>query len=158
MVRSLWLVLAAGNGIISGTQAGALITQVIAHLADEILPERRKRSCPRKVRQPTLSWPRLTKNSCEIGNLEYEILNSYTQFPNGIGPSAHREIRPRPQASKGQEAPVLRSQIVRTEGAEDAKRKRAICSAYRPKEMKGESIPLAYMSNIAIFMGYENDD
>ena len=77
MVRSLWLVLAAGKGIISGTQAGALIDRVMAHLADEILPERRKRSCPRKVRQPVSSWPRLTENSCEIGNIEYEILNAY---------------------------------------------------------------------------------
>jgi hypothetical protein len=77
MVRSLWLVLAAGNGIISGKQAAALTERVMAHLAGAILPERRKRSCPRKVRQPVSSWPRLTENSCEIGNIEYEILNAY---------------------------------------------------------------------------------
>jgi hypothetical protein len=33
-----------------------------------------------------------------------------------------------------------------------------LISAYRPQEVKGGSISLAYMSNIAIFMGYENDD
>jgi len=77
MVRSLWLVLVAGNGIISGTQAGALIDQVMAHLADELLPERRKRMCPRKVPQPVSSWPRLTENSCEIGNIDHGILNSF---------------------------------------------------------------------------------
>jgi hypothetical protein len=55
MVRSLWLVLAAGNGIITGTQAGALIDRVMAHLADEILPEKGPPACQ-----------------------EYEILNAYT--------------------------------------------------------------------------------
>jgi hypothetical protein len=77
MVRSLWLVLAAGNGIISGKQAAALTERVMAYLADAILPERRKRSCPRKVRQPVSKWPRLTENSYEIGEIEYEILNAY---------------------------------------------------------------------------------
>ena len=77
MVRSLWLVLAAGNGIISGQQAAALTERVMAHLADAILPERRKRSCPRKVRQPVSSWPRIAENSYEIGKIEYEILNAY---------------------------------------------------------------------------------
>ncbi len=33
-----------------------------------------------------------------------------------------------------------------------------LISAYRPREVKGESLFLAYMSNIAIFMGYENND
>ena len=77
MVRSLWLVLAAGNGIITGKQAAALTERVMAHLADAILPERRKRSCPRKVRQPVSSWPRLAENSYEIGKIEYEVLNAY---------------------------------------------------------------------------------
>lgn len=77
LVRSLWLVLAAGNGIITGKQASALTERVMALLADTILPERRTRSCPRKVRQPVSSWPRLMGNSYEIGEPEYEILNAY---------------------------------------------------------------------------------
>ena len=77
MVRSLWLVLAAGNGIISGKQASALTERVMALLADATLPERRKRSCPRKIRQPVSSWTRLTENSCEIGEIECEVLNAY---------------------------------------------------------------------------------
>jgi hypothetical protein len=77
LVRSLWLVLAAGNGIITGKQASALTERVMALLADTILPERRTRSCPRKVRQPVSSWPRLIENSYEIGEPEYEVLNAY---------------------------------------------------------------------------------
>lgn len=76
MVRSLWLVLAAGHGIITSKQATALTQRVMAHLADAILPERRKRSCPRKVRQPVSSWPRLTENSYEIGETQYEVINA----------------------------------------------------------------------------------
>lgn len=77
MVRSLWVILAAGKGIISSKQATLLTERVVAHLADMILPERRRRSCPRKVRQPVSSWPRLTKNSYEIGEIEYEVLYAY---------------------------------------------------------------------------------
>jgi len=40
MVRSLWLVLAAGDGIISGKQAAALAERIMAHLADAILSEK----------------------------------------------------------------------------------------------------------------------
>lgn len=77
MVRSLWVVLSVGNGIIDSGQASELTRQVLAYLADTILPPRRKRSCPRKVRQPVSSWPRLTENSSEIGEIEYEITNAY---------------------------------------------------------------------------------
>lgn len=40
MGRSLWLVLAAGNGNISGKQASALTERVMALLADAILPKK----------------------------------------------------------------------------------------------------------------------
>jgi hypothetical protein len=77
LVRSLWVTLAMGDGIISGKQAAALTQRMIAILGEDILPERRKRSCPRKVRQPVSSWSRLVETSYEIGEVEYEILPSY---------------------------------------------------------------------------------
>lgn len=73
LVRSLWLTLAVGDGIISQKQAQALTRQMLTLLADTILPIRRKRSCPRKVRQPVSSWPRLTENSDSIGSSQYKI-------------------------------------------------------------------------------------
>lgn len=73
LIRSLWLTLAAGAGIISKKQAHALTRQMLDFLAETILPPRRKRSCPRKVRQPVSSWPRLTENSDSLGSYQYKI-------------------------------------------------------------------------------------
>lgn len=77
LVRSVWVVLAVGKGIITEPQAAALIDRLMEHLADNLLPKRRKRSCPRKLRQPVSKWPRLTENSYEIGNIEHQVLNAY---------------------------------------------------------------------------------
>ena len=74
LVRSLWLTLAAGDGIISQKQAQALTRQMLAFLSETVLPPRRQRSCPRKVRQPVSSWPRLTENSDSLGASEYKTI------------------------------------------------------------------------------------
>jgi hypothetical protein len=73
LVRSLWLTLAVGDGIISKKQAQALTRQMLAFLSHTVLPARRQRSCPRKVRQPVSSWPRLTENSDSLGSSQYKI-------------------------------------------------------------------------------------
>ena len=73
MVRSLWMTLAAGAGILSCEQAAAMTAQVMRFIAQTALPPRRKRSCPRAVRQPIGSWPRLTKNTYSDGPTEYEL-------------------------------------------------------------------------------------
>ena len=77
LIRSLWVTLAAGKGIISQKQAGALTRRVLDLLAQTLLPVRRKRSCPRKVRQPVSSWLRLAENSYSLGETQYEILKAY---------------------------------------------------------------------------------
>ena len=73
LVRSFWLTLAAGHGIITKKQAQALTGQMLNFLSDTLLPPRRKRSCPRKVRQPVRSWPRLTENSNSLGSSHYKV-------------------------------------------------------------------------------------
>lgn len=73
LVRSLWLTLACGDGIITKKQAQALTRQMLIFLADTVLPPRRQRSCPRKVRQPVSSWPRLTENSDSLGSSHYKL-------------------------------------------------------------------------------------
>jgi len=73
IVRSLWLILAAGEGIMSKKQTTALTQEMLKFLSKTILPPRRQRSCPRKVRQPLSSWRRLTKNSDASGSSEYKI-------------------------------------------------------------------------------------
>lgn len=72
-VRSLWFVLAAGHGVLSPEQASIMTRRVLKLIAETALPPRRKRSCPRKVRQPVGSWPRLVKNTYSTGATEYQL-------------------------------------------------------------------------------------
>ena len=72
-VRALWFVLAAAQGVISPEQAAAMTRNVMKLIAEMALPPRRKRSCPRAVRQPVGSWPRLTKNTYSTGATEYQL-------------------------------------------------------------------------------------
>jgi hypothetical protein len=74
MVRSLWVTLAAAGNLLSHEQAAAMTNKVMRVIAEIALPPRRKRSCPRKVRQPIGSWPRLTENTYLTGATEYEII------------------------------------------------------------------------------------
>ena len=71
-VRALWFVLAAAQGVFSPEQALAMTRKVMKLIAEMALPPRRKRSCPRAVRQPVGSWPRLTKNTYSSGATEYQ--------------------------------------------------------------------------------------
>ncbi len=73
MVRSLWMTLAAGEGILSPEQTAAMTKKVVRFIAQTAVPPRRKRSCPRAVRQPIGSWPRLIKNTYSTGATQYEL-------------------------------------------------------------------------------------
>jgi hypothetical protein len=74
LVRPLWVTLAAAGDLLSPEQAAGVIQKVIRLIAKSALPPRRKRSCPRKVRQPIGSWPRLTENTYSLGATEYELV------------------------------------------------------------------------------------
>jgi hypothetical protein len=46
---------------------------VMDQIAEYASPPRRKRSCPRAVRQPVSSWPRLLKNTYQVGETQWEM-------------------------------------------------------------------------------------
>jgi hypothetical protein len=73
-LESLWTVVAAAEGLLSAKQIQALIRRVLQYIGKWAIPPRRKRSCPRKLRQPVSSWPRLTKNTYQIGDTQSEII------------------------------------------------------------------------------------
>lgn len=50
-----------------------IISAVELQLAERKSKRRRKRSCPRRVRQPVNKWPRLMKNQYHKGDFKYEI-------------------------------------------------------------------------------------
>jgi hypothetical protein len=74
LVGPLWVTLAATGSLLSPEQVAIMTHQVMRLIAETALPTRRKRSCPRKVRQPIGSWPRLTENTYLIGSAEYELI------------------------------------------------------------------------------------
>ena len=73
LLAPLWRLLSLGADLLSPAQVRALTERVLDELSLAVLPERRKRTCPRAVRQPVTSWPRLTENSQLTGDIEYEI-------------------------------------------------------------------------------------
>jgi hypothetical protein len=76
MCRHLCWLLSIAQDVLTPAQI-----KEIAHLAQQELVRqlsnpRRKRSCPRKVRQPVNKWPRLIKNAYDKGAFEYGIRKS----------------------------------------------------------------------------------
>lgn len=66
LLRPLWLVLALGDDLLSEKQKQQLTERFYDQASTYLTPKRRTRSCPRKVRQPVSSWPRLLENEyCE---------------------------------------------------------------------------------------------
>lgn len=61
LVRALWTLLEIGEGIHTVRQVRALVTRTLERATALVTPERRARSCPRAVRQPVGSWPRLLR-------------------------------------------------------------------------------------------------
>jgi urease gamma subunit len=57
-------------------QMAAMIGHIERDLAKQLSLPRRKRSCPRAVRQPINKWPRLLKNVYDKGGFEYEVRKS----------------------------------------------------------------------------------
>lgn len=54
-------------------QMETIIRHIEEELAKQLSPPRRKRSCPRAVRQPINKWPRLMKNIYDKGNFQYAV-------------------------------------------------------------------------------------
>ena len=72
-VSALYMVLAASDGLLSAATQGELIERDRTVIAAEALPERRPRSCARKVRQPVSKWPRMIEPESFSSPILYEI-------------------------------------------------------------------------------------
>ena len=72
--RALWYVLEIGQEIVTPQQACKLVKANMDDMVQScLLTPRRKRSCPRAVRQPVQKWPRLIQNQSHNGPAIYEI-------------------------------------------------------------------------------------
>jgi len=58
-------------------QLRLVVRRTLRSIAEMAIPKRRQRSCPRALRQPVSSWPRLRKNIGRIGAVEYSVGTIY---------------------------------------------------------------------------------
>lgn len=73
LLRPLWLVLALGDDLLSDWQKDQLTHRFYERARTYVTPKRRQRSCPRKIRQPVSSWPRLLKNEYGEGPVTFSF-------------------------------------------------------------------------------------
>ena len=73
VLQPLWVLLSYGKGVIGPDQVRIMVRRAMQDIAECAIPPRRKRSCPRALRQPVSSWPRLLKNSYQVGPVEVQI-------------------------------------------------------------------------------------
>lgn len=74
-MSALWAMLEVSEGLLDEEGKQEMLRRVRALIVREATPPRRARSCPRKVRQPIGSWPRLTKNESNEGEFKVEVVN-----------------------------------------------------------------------------------
>ena len=73
LMRPLWLVFELGADLLSEEQKEALVERFYEQARRMVSRPRRSRSCPRAVRQPVSSWPRLINNKSFEGSLRFTL-------------------------------------------------------------------------------------
>jgi len=74
-MSGLWAVFEVSGDLLDEPTKQEMVKRVRALIVREAIPPRRSRSCPRKVRQPIGSWPRLTKNESQEGEFTFQVIN-----------------------------------------------------------------------------------
>ena len=73
MVQGLWQFLEVSADLLGPAKVRLLVRRALRRIADMAIPKRRPRSCPRALRQPVSSWPRLRKNTYRNGPVQYAV-------------------------------------------------------------------------------------
>jgi hypothetical protein len=76
-VRGLWQFLEVTSDMLTPEQVRLVVQRTLRQIADRAIPKRRARACPRKLRQPVSSWPRLRNNTYQNGPIEHEVGQIY---------------------------------------------------------------------------------
>lgn len=77
VVQGLWQFLELSADLLTPAQIGLVVRRALRQIADMAILKRRARSCPRALRQPVSSWPRLRKNTYRKGPVEYSVGHIY---------------------------------------------------------------------------------
>jgi hypothetical protein len=73
IVQGLWQFLEVTSDMLTPAQVNLVVQRALKQVANMAIPKRRVRSCPRKLRQPVSSWPRLRKNTYKKGSVDYSV-------------------------------------------------------------------------------------
>lgn len=77
VVQGLWQFLEVSADLLGPDQVRLVVRRALRRIAEAAIPARRKRSCPRALRQPVSSWPRLRRNTYGHGPIEYSVGEIY---------------------------------------------------------------------------------
>jgi hypothetical protein len=77
MVQGLWRFLEVSADLLGPAKVRLLVRRTLRRIAEMAIPKRRSRSCPRALRQPVSSWPRLRKNTYRRGPVQYSVGEIY---------------------------------------------------------------------------------
>jgi hypothetical protein len=77
LIQGLWQFLEVSADLLGPEKIRLLVRRTLRQIAEMAIPKRRKRSCPRALRQPVSSWPRLRKNTYHNGPVEYSVGEIY---------------------------------------------------------------------------------
>jgi hypothetical protein len=73
-LQPLWLTLELGEDLLSERQKQAFVKRFYDQMGRCVSAPRRRRSCPRAVRQPGSGWPRLLRNESVEGPVQFQLL------------------------------------------------------------------------------------
>lgn len=76
-VQGLWKFLEVSADLLGADGVRLVVRRTLRQIADMAIPKRRQRSCPRALRQPVSSWPRLRRNTSREGAIEYSVGEIY---------------------------------------------------------------------------------
>jgi len=79
-LRGLWQSLQVTSDLLDAQEVRLVVRRTMRQLAEMAIPKRRQRSCPRALRQPVSSWPRLRKNTYRPGPVVYQV--NHATMPN----------------------------------------------------------------------------
>lgn len=77
LVQGLWRFGEVSADLMSAGQVRLVVRRTLRHIAEMAIPKRRQRSCPRALRQPVSSGPRLRKTTDRPGAVEYSVGTIY---------------------------------------------------------------------------------
>jgi len=77
VVQGLWQFLEVSADLLGPDNVRLVVRRALRRIAEVAIPKRRQRSCPRALRQPVSSWPRLRKNTYRQGAVEYSVGEIY---------------------------------------------------------------------------------